>query len=436
MNTLERWLKELKDWSGFSRETAVRELPPEFEGRSLPILLERANDWVYQVRDLAQTRLQAMLTEAHRDSWLDAASAIERLQHGRRGEKAALLAAIDQFLFATPGARTAAAAALDRLDRSGRRWVFDRLLPQAVAAGDFAELAALIERGLRSNEIAVAGTALRAVAGLADRAARLAFSRQGLELPITELRAQCLRALCADGDAITVAELQRLALDRSASIRGIALFALDTSSRAALIPIALTRAADRGLSQHDRAAALQLLGTLDRSTGSAVALEWRSDASAAVRRAAFALVLSRTPASDGNDLLREILGDASPKVRRLAVEAVERGMAGPGIDDWRALLADAPQSLPQAVAMLRFGSPWTRLTVLLEQISISLERPPALHLGWLRCLDDLARVYHQPESVDTQRILVARAQALPRLAAREQGVLDDRLRMLGVAVPT
>jgi HEAT repeat protein len=63
------WMTEARSHSGYVREAAVQALALSGHGDALPVLLERANDWVPEVRRAAYAAVEGFLDEEHIGAW-------------------------------------------------------------------------------------------------------------------------------------------------------------------------------------------------------------------------------------------------------------------------------------------------------------------------------------------------------------------------------
>ncbi|MGG7671239.1 HEAT repeat domain-containing protein [Pseudomonas sp. WC2] len=96
------WADVSNHSNGFVREVAVRELCSQPSPEALAVLIERLNDWVPQVRDLAAQGLKHYLSSAHTQAWLFALeplmalAAQSRVDHGQTLSTArAMLQSVD-----------------------------------------------------------------------------------------------------------------------------------------------------------------------------------------------------------------------------------------------------------------------------------------------------------------------------------------------------
>lgn len=83
---------------GFVRERAITLLAEIRDGRELPYLLIRANDWVSQVRSAAQEAIQARLIPEYAGHFMATFSLVERLLHSERADHGGLVQSIFGFM--------------------------------------------------------------------------------------------------------------------------------------------------------------------------------------------------------------------------------------------------------------------------------------------------------------------------------------------------
>src|SRR5687767_10375201 len=91
-------IADARSYSGYLREEAVRALAAAGHGAALPVLLERVNDWVPQVRAAAREGIAAFLRDEHIASWGPALGQVAALGRATRDDHAPLLHQITTFL--------------------------------------------------------------------------------------------------------------------------------------------------------------------------------------------------------------------------------------------------------------------------------------------------------------------------------------------------
>ncbi len=121
------WADESNHANGFVREVAVRELCRQPSAEALAVLIERLNDWVPQVRDLAAAGLQHYLSPAHIQAWLSVLEPLMALAAQRRVDHSQTLSTIRAML---QSAECRDEVHADFLNRQGKsaRYLFTLLL--------------------------------------------------------------------------------------------------------------------------------------------------------------------------------------------------------------------------------------------------------------------------------------------------------------------
>lgn len=115
--------------NGFVREEAVRQLSCHNDGKELPFLLIRLNDWVEPIRSLARAAVVERLTESNLSSLLPNLPLICRLARVRRNDLSDILHAVVK-LVVLPQHDKLLAAVLGSDDPNVRRQVFRIALDQ------------------------------------------------------------------------------------------------------------------------------------------------------------------------------------------------------------------------------------------------------------------------------------------------------------------
>ncbi len=145
--------------SGYVREPAINTLAKVHDGRELPFLLIRVNDWVEPVREATLRALMPRIRPDYVPHFVRSLSLVYRLIEQRRGEHGRTVEAILAIL-RRPEARPALREALSGADRDTRRLVFPLLL--GTSAYDVADV---LNAALASDD-----TALRLAAARETRA--------------------------------------------------------------------------------------------------------------------------------------------------------------------------------------------------------------------------------------------------------------------------
>ncbi|WPP01691.1 PBS lyase [Pseudomonas sp. HR96] len=210
------WLAFSTHPNGFIREVAVRTLRDQPSPSALAALIERLNDWVPQVRDLARQGLDDYLSPAHVQTWLLVLEPLMALASRYRADHNPTLRQVRQLLEA-PEARDAVHAHF--LTRQGRaaRYLFELLLEQSF------DRQALLTDALAHRELTVRLAAVAASQRLPNGQAlellEQALPHQGAKVRVCVIRA--LLPLLEQPQPL----LRQALLDSARSIRRLARWA-------------------------------------------------------------------------------------------------------------------------------------------------------------------------------------------------------------------
>ncbi|WP_095118558.1 HEAT repeat domain-containing protein [Pseudomonas sp. Irchel s3f10] len=210
------WADVSNHSNGFVREVAVRELCRQPSPEALAVLIERLNDWVMQVRDLAAAGLQRYFSPAHTQAWLSALEPLMALAAQRRVDHSQTLSTVRTML---QSAECRDEVYADFLNRQGKaaRYLFTLLLENPE------DREALLRSALAHRELTVRLMAVPASAMLpATQSLPLlldAMSRPGGKIRVRVLYA--LLPLLADPKPV----LREALLDVSPAVRNLALWA-------------------------------------------------------------------------------------------------------------------------------------------------------------------------------------------------------------------
>lgn len=360
----------LRSRNGYEREEAVHEARRLADGALLPLLLERANDWVPQVRLAALAALRVLMHEEFLPHWcanLDAVVALERASRADHGE---LLAESRTFL-AQPASLPSVLAAGARGKEPVKRFVFE-LLWSATQARD---RTAALRDAITGSDRFIARIALSLLDQVEAPAERLALLRLGCASRITPVRAQSLRLLLATGDPAATALAEALCLDPAAAVRGVAWHHIGRTARAEEV---VREAHDRlqtATSLADQCAALASLVLADPEGATPAWHQALRSQQPRLRAIALAALLSR-PSASQEELLLAGLRDASSRVQAVAARAISRGAAPPPPEVVMAIARahGTAAALGRAFGVLARSSFWERLALLLE--AVESELPP------------------------------------------------------------
>lgn len=395
------WLTLSSHHNGFVREVAVRELSELPSPEALAALLERVNDWVPQVRQLANAGVQRYLVPEHAPALLHALQPLMALAERQRSDHRETLAAARTVL---QGAEVRDAALAAFLVKHGKaaRFLFDLLLE----ASD--KPTYLLGTALAHREMTVRQMAVSACRSLpAEQAVPLLQS--ALATPGASVRVKAIHVLLSLLD--DPREMLRGALlDASPAVRNLARWAaprwqLDAGE-------VLAKRLDAALPKSKR----EWLGVLGLASELEVSLDerWR----AAALSSPMASVRLAALASLGDEHLSEqlaMLDDPVDKVFAKAVEGLDKQpwtTLAPELDarmdrDWHRLPA------ARKAALMGLRPCWQQLAYMLRRLDNGGDdRSIWLDLLTHRC----ARRYAMHDSYTPK---AERAQLLERVRALE-----------------
>ncbi|MBT9264076.1 PBS lyase [Pseudomonas sp. MG-9] len=210
------WADVSNDSNGFVREVAVRELCRQPSPEALTVLIERLNDWVPQVRDLAAAGLKHYLSPAHTHAWLFALEPLMALAAQRRVDHGQTLSTVRAMLQSVDCRDEVYA---DFLNRQGKtaRYLFTLLLENPEAPET------LIRSALAHRESTVRLMAVSASLTL-PKAQSLPLLLEAMSRPGARIRVRVLYALLpllSDPKPV----LREALLDVSPAVRNLALWA-------------------------------------------------------------------------------------------------------------------------------------------------------------------------------------------------------------------
>lgn len=207
------WAELSRHYNGFVREVAVRELRTSTSPEALLALIERLNDWVAQVRELAAAGVAAYLNSAHASSLLYALPQLMALAARQRADHGATLAGVRAVLQAAEVRERVHASFLARQGKPAC-YLFELLLEVAEHPEPF------LREALAHRELNVRLAAVAACQGLAGEHAT-ALLLDALPRSIARLRLRMLWVLVpALQDPTPV--LRQALLDPSPSVRSFA----------------------------------------------------------------------------------------------------------------------------------------------------------------------------------------------------------------------
>ncbi len=351
-----------RHWSGYEREAAVRALVKRGNVAALPAFLERANDWVPQVRAAAAEAIDALLVAANADAVVRTLPALDRLKERRRTDHSGLVRRIEDFLV-QPDHRAQLLAGLQHDDPRIRRACL-RLCSMhgLLKPGD------LVRTALSSSDVSVRRLAATKLHELGPDALReiLPIVLKDRFMPI---RREALHILLQDPAKRNADVLTPWLFDRHYSVRELAMHYCE---RAQLDATAVYRAEldNPSASVHRIRCALLGLAAL-RDEAALPAIHARLNATFPRIRQAALVALAWRPSDRFEDLCLRSLLDSSSAVVRTAKSLLLR--AGTPIDTAKLVeLASRPiadSGFHSCLLLTRRASKWNHLTFLLRLTS-------------------------------------------------------------------
>ncbi len=360
----DEWMVLARSHDGFVREAAVEALGLSGHGPALPVLLERVNDWVPQVRLVAQRAVESFLVEEQLASWAHALGSFVALRRAARADHSRLLAAVDGFL-SQPGSINALKAAVASMPREAARYVFTLEMQHAA---DEATRTAVLAEAVKASDVVVAAQAVAAVATLAQPALRLQLALEACRSGFAPVRAAGLRIVLASASAEAVAQAQAMCWDRSASVRALAIGGLPPGGGP--LVDAARQALQGGAGAKARVAALDLLCRLVPGEALDLCQRAASDASVWVRCSAFARQFALLGGEARDALVSVALKDASPKLRHLACVQIRKGASPPAATELLAICGANPGAVGHVIQAASRHTPWVRLEILVSALKV------------------------------------------------------------------
>jgi len=370
-STAEAWLPMLDARSGHSRQEAVEALGKLRAPAALPGLLARVNDWVPQVRRVAGIAVRGFLTDDRLEAWPAALQALADVLRGRRADHGPLLATIADFLVA-PDRLRRLADVRGTLPPVVGRWL-DTVEWRAASP---VERPALLSGRLCSADIVTARWALERIEDLPGGPARSALWLAACDSPTGPVRAHALRRLCDTTPELGTATAQRLALDPRGGVRDVALAFLRRSGGTdAVRVVAESQLQAQALvgAPHGGVPAFAFLAAVDPASTPVraerlLALAGDVGPKAPLRAVALDHLIRASTDDRQQHWLRCALGDASPRVQRVAAESVGRGVPGLSPAElWPLVMAHGHVvALRRGLTMSRSWGLWTQFGELLD----------------------------------------------------------------------
>jgi HEAT repeat protein len=373
---LEAWLERVTSYSGFERQEAVEMLGRLRDARALPALLVRVNDWVPQVRRAALRAVRSLMDDAFVQAWGASLGAVVALARARRADHAILLEEVAGFL-SKPTLLVELQRQVANASPTAKRYVAEL---EWRAADSDARRFQLLQAALAGQDIVLARAALVRLPSVRHPQQRRTLAGVACCSKFSPVRAAGLRMLLDDPDIGTPSLVRHLCLDESPTVRAIAWAAAQHCGEA---PAAVAEARNRFTSESTparwKAAILLFLCTASPAEGIEKCRETAAAAAAPLRKAALQMLIAKSIGDEQQQWLQMALADKSPKVQRLAVQAVRRGAMVPDPERVLELALEHGDAgaLSRAFNLLRSAGIWQRIVVLLEALSASLPKASA-----------------------------------------------------------
>ncbi|HTF91085.1 MAG TPA: hypothetical protein VK843_21905 [Planctomycetota bacterium] len=354
--------------SGYVRETAVAVLDAWSDGRELPFLLNRLNDWVEPVAARARLAVEKRLAAPYAAAFLDNLAILQRLSESGRRDHRMLIESVYRLLRA-PEQEPVLRLGRSSPDRSVRRTSF-RLAREAPQA----DLDPLLKEALRDSDTVIR---IEAVTDARGRMTTTAFA-SALALivadPYPPIRRKGLVAAAEVLGAEANPWLVSALLDRNPDVRGVARDFLGQRGIVSDFAAVYRDRIDAGRPARELATALAGLGETGAKADAAVIVPCLEHERPKVR-AACLRALTRLDLEANIARIAAMLRDPAPAVSREARKLLAPHVASVGLDVLRSLLRDAPHehSRLDAVSLASSLSKWESLPFLLEATSNQCE---------------------------------------------------------------
>jgi hypothetical protein len=414
--------------NGYVREAAVRGLAASGDGRVVPYLIVRLNDWVEQVHAAARAGLDMCLRPAFASQVISALPLVWALGRQRRVDHGDIVTNVFAFL-RSAGCASAVRAGCIAPERDIRRACFEVEL-----SGGGRQPADVLSETLADREPAVRLWAARQVAQAFPAVWAEPLARRALADRSVQVRRVALAALAP-----------RLSDDQARTLIDVALLDTNTTARWQARVLALARGPfdlaafyRRALSTVTRAQAIRgaLLGLGESGTADDVALlaPFHAADRLGVRCAALRARASLEPLSSIEPYLAALRLPAA-SVSREARRAIEPRIAQVPVAILHELVVE--QALPaharrNALSLANGKSKWERLPVLLDACADQDEMIANLALlfvdGWCGGYN---RSFLQPTPPQVDAAAAVFARVSSRLGARARAEIGSVLSVLG-----
>lgn len=205
--------------NGFVREAAVRELAQQDDGAELPFLLIRLNDWVIDVRTLAQEAIRTRTSEAHVAQLVACLPLVDRLTEWSRVDADVYRALLDRLF--SSSAKEALVGGTRHSDRRVRRAALRYLTEQQDAPWSD-----VLRRTSIDPDLTIRLWTAREVATRLPRPGAIGLLEELMEDPHLAVRKAALRGLVELKGVGAISFVRAGVLDRAGSVRELARFLL------------------------------------------------------------------------------------------------------------------------------------------------------------------------------------------------------------------
>ncbi|WP_076997463.1 HEAT repeat domain-containing protein [Variovorax sp. KK3] len=413
---------------GFVRERAVIAISRSGNDAAIPLLLERANDWVVEVRRAAYAAIGLYLSGEHVPAWAMALDALAALGRAGRADHSRLLGSITSFL-ATPDHLRVLKELNPAPSRDVARLLFT--LELATPRSDEERFRQLRD-AVVGSDIVAASAAMSAIAVLAP-GHQASVASAACASAFGSVRAAALRAALEGNPPARPSLIRAMCRDASPTVRALAIAGLK-EERQMLSEEMRTIYLNAGGAKQ-RAVALDVLCALGVDDADALCREAGDDPASIVRSVAVARGLAAASGAERDQLVVDVLKDSSSRVRRIALAHIRKGAQPPDTQALRQLVQANPTAFGLLARVAAHASPWDRIEFLLAS-TVRLAEHRTLfdaavgELGvWCA---DMSRCFVRPSLQQSARIAPLWAALRDGLPSDLQRSLAYHLRAFGV----
>ena len=299
-------------FNGYIREEALRLLGGVFNGTELPFLLLRLNEWVPQVRSVAESLIRARLRGDYAYFFVNNLALITRLRSTHRGRKQAVTGEIEALLKSEAG-RQAVVTGMDSPDMQVKRECYRLALRSNL------DQHSVVEKALNEADPAIRRWAAENLANVPESTASAGLLSRLRVDRLAAVRRQALQISCQLFPEAAQEWLENALLDPHPAVRGYAQSYLEKRQGANTRQFyvdALGRSDPRSVYS-----ALSGLGEVGYSADVDLILPYLSHERSKVRRSAIRS-LARLQTHGFADLFVQCLSDATASVSREAMKAL------------------------------------------------------------------------------------------------------------------